>query len=330
VTRTDPGRGIRLRRLRRSPALRDLAAEVDLGGARLLLPLFVRPTDGPPRPIESMPGVALLSVEEAARVAAEATAEGVAGVLLFGRPDRKDGNGSDAWAEEGAVARAIRAIKARSPEALVLTDVCLCAYTSDGHCGVTRDGRVDNDRTLPLLARTAVAHAAHGADLVAPSAMMDHQVRAIREALDDAGYGETGILAYSAKFASGFYGPFREAADSTPAVGDRRGYQLDPRNAREALREIALDIEEGADVVLVKPALPYLDILARARIRFDVPLAAFQVSGEYAMIRAAAARGWLDEREAMRESLTAIRRAGADLIITYFAREAATEVRAAR
>lgn len=277
-----------------------------------------------------MPGVALLSVEDAARLAAEATGDGVAGILLFGRPLVKDELGSGAWSTDGAVARAIRAIKSRSPETVVFTDVCLCAYTTDGHCGVVEGGTVDNDRTLPLLARTAVAHAAAGADLVAPSAMMDHQVSAIRRALDDAGHGGTGILAYSAKFASGFYGPFREAADSTPAVGDRRGYQLDPRNAREALREIALDIEEGADLVMVKPALPYLDVLARARDRFDVPLVAYQVSGEYSMVKAAAAQGWLDEATAVRESLTAIRRAGADLIITYFAREAARGATAGR
>lgn len=320
MTISATARPVRLRRLRRTASLRALAAETPFASSRLIQPVFLRPSEGPPEPIPSLPGVSRISAEDAAGLAEAARTLGLAAILLFGRPLKKDARGSGAWADRGTVPSAIRAIKARSPETVVVADVCLCAYTSHGHCGVLgADGEVDNDATLPLLARTAVAQAEAGADLVAPSAMMDHQVRALREALDDAGFARTGVLGYSAKFASAFYGPFRDAVDSAPATGDRRGYQLEPGNAREALREIDQDVTEGADLVMVKPALPYLDVLTRARARVDVPLVAYQVSGEYAMIRAAADRGWLDERSAVRESLTAIRRAGADLVISYYA-----------
>lgn len=320
MTDSAPVRPPRLRRLRRTASLRALVAETDLPSSRLIEPVFLRASDGPPEPIASIPGVLRVASSDAARLAEEARLLGLAAVLLFGQPTDKDARGSAAWAEDGAVASAIRAVKAHAPDMPVITDVCLCAYTTHGHCGVLNDqGEVDNDATLPLLARTAVAHARAGADIVAPSAMMDHQVRALREALDEAGFSATGILGYSAKFASAFYRPFRDAVDSTPDRGDRRGYQMDPGNAREALREIAQDIAEGADLVMVKPALPYLDILARARAEIAVPLVAYQVSGEFAMLKAAAERGWLDERLAVRESLTAIRRAGADLVVSYYA-----------
>ena len=320
MERDPPASASRLRRLRRTPALRDAVAETRLSPADLIYPIFVRPDDGPPQPIPSLPGIERYGPTDAAHVAEAAARDGVAAVLLFGLPRRKDDEGSDAWSEESAVARTIRAIKATTPEIPVVTDVCLCAYTTHGHCGLLAGGEVDNDATLDRLARVAVAHARSGADVVAPSAMMDHQVRAIRAALDAAGFSTTAILGYSAKFASAFNGPFREAAESAPTEGDRRGYQLDVRNAREALREIAADVAEGADLVMVKPALPYLDILVRARRRFDVPLVAYQVSGEYALLKAAAEKGWIDERSAATEALTAIRRAGADLIITYYAR----------
>ncbi len=319
----------RLRRLRRTAGLRDWVSESRLAADRLVYPLFVRPTAGGPEPIRSLPGVARLSVAGAVDTVGECLEEGIRSFLLFGLPRRKDLRGSEAWSESSAVARAVRAIKTAHPASIVATDVCLCAYTSHGHCGVVKGDSVANDETLPLLARVAVAHARAGADVVAPSAMMDHQVGTIREALDDAGFSHTAILAYAAKFASAFYGPFREAADSTPEFGDRRGYQMDPRNPREALREIESDLKEGADVAMVKPALPYLDVLARARERFDVPLAAYQVSGEYAMVKAAAERGWVDERAAATESLAAIHRAGADLIVTYYAREFARWAREA-
>ncbi len=315
------GRAVRLRRLRRFAGLRDWVSETRLTPERLVYPIFVRPGTGGPQPIASLPGVARLSVEGAVKVVGESLAEGVPAFLLFGVPRRKDPRGSEAWSETSAVARAVRAIKSRYPETIVATDVCLCSYTTHGHCGVVHKGSVANDESVELLARVARAHARAGADLVAPSAMMDHQVAAIRRALDDAGETGTAILAYAAKFASVFYGPFREAADSAPAFGDRRGYQLDYRNAREALREIEADVAEGADLAMVKPALPYLDVLVRARERFDVPLVAYQVSGEYAMLRAAAERGWLDERQAATEALGAIHRAGADLIISYYARD---------
>ncbi|HEU4979197.1 MAG TPA: porphobilinogen synthase [Solirubrobacteraceae bacterium] len=318
----------RLRRLRRTPVLRDLVRETRLDPGDLVLPLFVEEgldgRTGGRVPISSMPGVDRLSVSEAVREAGEAAALGVAGVLLFGIPRAKDEEGSGAWDDEGAVQLAVRAIKDAHPQLLALTDVCLCEYTSHGHCGLLRaDGSVDNDASVELLARTALSHARAGADAVAPSDMMDGRVGAIRGALDEEGFSETPIVAYSAKFASAFYGPFREAADSTPAFGDRRGYQMDPGNAEEALREVRLDVQEGADVVMVKPALPYLDVIRRVKDEFRMPVAAYNVSGEYAMVKAAAAAGHLDERAAALEALTAIRRAGADVIITYHAKDAA-------
>ncbi len=310
----------RLRRLRRSSALREWVAESRLTPRQLVYPVFVRPGRGPPDPVPSLPGVERRSVEDAVRLATAAIDDGIGAVLFFGLPRHKDAVGSEAYASEAAVPRAVRATKDARPDSIVATDVCLCAYTSHGHCGVLRAGAVDNDATLPRLTRMALAHARAGADVVAPSAMMDHQVAALRSGLDAEGFSQTAILAYAAKYASAYYGPFRDAADSAPATGDRRGYQMDPRNAREALREIALDLEEGADIAMVKPALPSLDVLARARARFDAPLAAYQVSAEYAMIKAAAARGWVDERAVVRETLGAIHRAGADLIVTYYAR----------
>lgn len=308
----------RPRRLRAKGSLRDLVAESDVSAAHLIRPLFVaeRAEGGASA---DLPALARRTVDATVEEVARLKARGVRGIVLFGIPTRKDPEGSGAWDPEGPVPRAIRAIKEHDPDVTVIADVCLCEYTDHGHCGVVVGGRVDNDRTLPLLGRTAVAYAAAGADLVAPSAMMDHQVAAVRSALDREGRAEVGILAYAAKFASGFYGPFRDAAGSTPAFGDRKGYQMDPRNRTEALRELALDAAEGADVLMVKPALPYLDIIAAARARFDLPIAAFQVSGEYAMVLAAAARGWLDASAVARETLGAIRRAGASLILTYFA-----------
>ena len=270
-----------------------------------------------------MPGQHQLSVDQLAAEAAELRALGIPAVLLFGIPSAKDEQGSGAYAPDGIVQQAVRALKQADPDLLVITDVCLCEYTSHGHCGIVKDGEVDNDATLPLLARTALSHAQAGADMVAPSAMMDGQVAAIRDALDEGGFPHIPIMAYTAKYASAFYGPFREAAESAPQFGDRRGYQMDPANVREALREIEADIEEGADIVMVKPALAYLDVISRARDCCDLPLAAYNVSGEYAMIKAAAANGWLDERRVTLEVLTAIKRAGADIIITYHAKEAA-------
>ncbi|MCI4350075.1 MAG: porphobilinogen synthase [Thermoplasmata archaeon] len=322
-----PGGGfpakMRMRRLRRTSGLRELLAEHDLPVRRLVYPMFVRPGSGAPETIRSLPGIRRYAVDDAVRHAGDAHGQGIPAVLLFGLAHRKDPRGREARDPSGAVPRAIRGIKRLWPDLVVATDVCLCAYTSHGHCGVLKDGRVDNDATLPLLAEMAAVHAAAGADFVAPSAMMDHQVAALRHALDDQGFSGTGVLAYGAKFASAFYGPFRDAADSAPAFGDRREYQLDPRNGREADREIDLDVEEGADIVMVKPALPALDILARARQRHAIPLAAFQVSGEYAMLKAAGRAGALDEAAAVMESLTVIRRAGADLIVTYFAPDVA-------
>jgi len=280
--------------------------------------------------VGSMPGVAQLSVDEMLRDAEAAARAGVGGVLLFGIPDHKDAVGSAAWDEHGPVQEAVRALKREFPELIVITDVCMCEYTDHGHCGILRDGDVDNDATLELLVKEAVSHARAGADIVAPSDMMDGRVGAIRRALDHEGLGHTAILSYAAKYASVFYGPFREAAESTPQSGDRRGYQMDPANADEALREVALDIEEGADMIMVKPAGPYLDIISRVKAETGYPLAAYQVSGEYAMIQAAAARGWLDCERAMMESLLSIRRAGADVVITYFAVEAARHLVANR
>jgi len=313
----------RPRRLREKGLFRALVRETTLAIDDLIYPLFVVHGRGVREPLDSMPGQARVSVDELVKEAKDAAGMGIPGVLLFGLPTAKDPRGSEAYAEDGIVQQAVRAVKDTVPDRLVMTDVCLCQYTSHGHCGVVEDGSVRNDPTLELLARTAVSHAEAGADMVAPSDMMDGRVGAIREALDEAGYAETPILAYSAKYASSFYGPFRDAADSAPQFGDRRSYQMDPANAAEAMREIALDLDEGADIVMVKPALPYLDVIARAKAEFGVPLAAYSVSGEYAMIKAAGRLGWLDEERAMLEALTAIRRAGADVVITYFAKDAA-------
>jgi len=311
----------RLRRLGRTAALRDLVRETELTPARLIAPLFVASAAAP---IEAMPGVSRLTISGAVEAAGELLALGVPGVLLFGIPDHKDAEGSGAWDEEGAVQLAVRAIKAAHPSLVVITDVCLCEYTSHGHCGVVRDdGTIDNDASLELLARTATSHARAGADVIAPSDMMDGRVGAIRAELDAEGFAELPILAYAAKFASAYYGPFREAAGSTPAFGDRRSYQLDPANAREALRETELDIAEGADIVMVKPALAYLDVIAAVRAMTRLPVAAYNVSGEYAMVKAAVASGAFDERAIVLETLTGIRRAGADMIITYHAKDAA-------
>jgi porphobilinogen synthase len=313
----------RMRRLRSSEPLRRLVRETTLEPADLILPLFVIEGERVRNPISSMPGNFQLSIDELLNECAECVELGLGGVILFGIPSHKDESASEAYRQDGIVQRAVRALKDRYPSLVVITDVCNCEYTSHGHCGKVVGNDVDNDATLEWLAACAVSHARAGADIVAPSDMMDGRVAAIRRALDEAGFSSTPILSYAAKYASVFYGPFREAAESAPQFGDRRSYQMDPPNAREAMREIALDIEEGADMIMVKPAMPYLDILRMARDRFDVPLAAYQVSGEFSMIKAAAANGWLDEQRAMMESLTAIRRAGADVILTYFAREAA-------
>jgi porphobilinogen synthase len=317
----------RLRRLRAGRALRGLVRETRLDAADFVYPMFVAHGLDRREPIEAMPGVDRLSIAHAVTEAGEVQDLGIPAVLLFGLPASKDEEGSGAWDEEGIVQLATRAIKEAHPELLVITDLCLCEYTSHGHCGVLREGpdgiTVDNDATLELLARTAVSQAQAGADLIAPSDMMDGRVGSIRAALDEDGLADTPIMAYSAKFASAFYGPFREAADSTPAVGDRRSYQMDPANGAEALREARLDIEEGADIVMVKPALPYLDVIRRIKDETAMPLAAYNVSGEYSMLKAAAAAGYLDERAAVLEALTSIRRAGADIVITYHAKEAA-------
>ena len=313
----------RPRRLRESSLIRRMVRETRLGVENLILPLFAVHGRGVREPVDSMPGVSRLSVDELLKEAKDAASMGIPAVLLFGVPQAKDPRGSEAYAEDGIVQQVARAVKETIPDLLVITDVCLCQYTSHGHCGLVEDGRVKNDASVELLARVALSHMESGADVVAPSDMMDGRVGAIREALDEAGYTETPIMAYSAKYASAFYGPFREAAESAPQFGDRRSYQMDPANAAEALREVGLDVDEGADIVMVKPALPYLDVIARVRQEFGLPLAAYSVSGEYAMIKAAARLGWLDEERCMLEALTAIRRAGADLIITYFAREAA-------
>lgn len=312
----------RPRRLRRSEALRSLVRETRLAPEDFILPLFACTGTKVRREIPSMPGVHNLSVDQIAKEAAEARKTGVKGVILFGLPETKDEMGSGAYHEQGVVQQAVRAIRESAPDLVIMTDTCLCEYTSHGHCGVVQDGRVLNDESLELLARTAVSQAEAGADVVAPSAMMDGQVGAIREALDDAGFDQVAIMAYAVKYASAFYGPFREAADSAPAFGDRRAYQMDAANSREALREAELDYAEGADFLMVKPATCYLDILNTLREQFDLPLAAYHVSGEYAMIKAAAQRGWIDEERVMLETLTSIKRAGADIILTYYAREA--------
>jgi porphobilinogen synthase len=307
--------------MRRTGALRSLVREARLDLDDFVFPLFVGPSS---QANEGLPALGRFSVDELPREAEELTGLGVKAVLLFGIPDAKDEEGSGAWEDDGVVQQALRALRRRFPNLLLLTDVCLCEYTSHGHCGVIRDGSVDNDASLGLIARTAVSHIEAGADAVCPSDMMDGRVGAIREALDDAGFESAPIVAYSAKYASAFYGPFREAAESAPSFGDRRGYQMDPANVREALRECELDVNEGADVLMVKPALPCLDVIRAVRDRFDLPVAAYNVSGEYAMVKAAAARGWLDERQAALESLTAIKRAGADMIVSYWAKELAT------
>jgi porphobilinogen synthase len=308
----------RLRRLRRTEALRSLVRETRLGLDDVVAPLFACPGEGVVRPVEGLPGIAQRSVDEVAREGAELHRLGVRAVLVFGIPEEKDEEGSGAWEDDGIVQRALRALRAEAPGLTLVTDVCLCEYTSHGHCGVLRDGEVANDETLDLLARTAVSHVEAGADAVAPSDMMDGRVGAIRAALP-----ETPIVAYAAKYASAFYGPFREVAESAPSFGDRRGYQMDPANAREALRECELDLAEGADVLMVKPALPYLDVIRAVRERFDCPVWAYNVSGEYAMVKAAAAAGHLDEQRAAAECLTAIKRAGAGTVVTYWARELA-------
>jgi porphobilinogen synthase len=331
----------RLRRLRRSEQLRSLVRETRLTPESFVYPLFVCPGEGVRKEVRSMPGVFNLSVDEAVREARDAYSLGVPAIILFGLPEKKDEVATGAWADDGIVQQATRVIKRELSELIVMGDVCLCEYMSHGHCGIVRSApqslgaavaapprataeyEIDNDATLELLARTSVSLARAGVDIVAPSDMMDGRVAAIRQALDEARLANTPILSYAAKFASGFYGPFREAADSTPQFGDRRSYQLDPANVREAMREIELDLEEGADMIMVKPALPYLDVIAAARDRFDVPLAAYQVSGEYAMIEAAARNKWIDRDRVMMESLLAIRRAGASIILTYFAKDAA-------
>src|SRR5215475_1491617 len=313
----------RMRRLRRTPRLRNLVRETRLSPESMIYPIFVCSGQNVRNEVSSMPGQYNLSVDNAVKVARDAEKAGIGGIILFGLPPEKDEVGSNAYDENGIVQQALRAIRENVRDLLLVTDVCMCEYTSHGHCGVIKHGDVQNDATLKLLADSAVSHVRAGADMVAPSDMMDGRVGAIRQALDREGFTNTPIMAYSAKFASGFYGPFREAAESTPKFGDRRSYQMDPPNTREALREIALDIEEGADIVMVKPALSYLDIIARARERFDVPLAAYQVSGEYAMIEAAARNGWIDRERIIVETTTAIKRAGADILITYYALELA-------
>jgi porphobilinogen synthase len=310
----------RLRRLRRTGALRSLVRETRLDVADLVYPLFVGPES---MQNEELPALGRFSVEDLAREAEELLGLGISSVILFGIPEDKDDDGSGAYAADGIVQQALRALRERYPDLVLITDVCLCEYTSHGHCGVIEDGEVANDATLELLSRTAVSHAEAGADVVAPSDMMDGRVAALRAALDQGGFPDTPIVSYAAKYASAFYGPFREAAESAPSFGDRRGYQMDPANVREALRECELDVAEGADALMVKPALPNLDVLRAVRERFDLPVAAYNVSGEYAMLKAAAARGWMDERQAATESLTAIKRAGADFVVTYWAKELA-------
>ncbi len=314
---------IRLRRLRRLPGLRDLVRETRLSADRFVAPLFVRQGRRLREAISSLPGVSRISPDEAVDEARELQALGIPAVILFGIPEKKDETGSEAFDDAAAVQETVRRLKREVEGLVVLTDVCVDEYTSHGHCGVIRDGEVDNDATLPLLAKVALSHARAGADVVAPSDMMDGRVGAIRRALDEDGYGQVAILSYAAKSASAFYGPFREVADSQPKFGDRRGYQMDPANRREAMREIALDLQEGADAVMVKPALAYLDVIREARERFDAPIAAYNVSGEYAMVKAASSNGWIDEKRIVMEILTGIVRAGADFVLTYHAKDAA-------
>ncbi len=317
----------RPRRLRRTEALRRMVRETRLSADQLVLPLFVVPGESVENPVASMPGVRQLSIDKTVKECAEVYELGIPAVILFGIPETKDAEGSEAYSDDGIISRAVRAIKREVPDLVVITDVCLCEYTDHGHCGVVVDGDVDNDPTVELLAREALVHARAGADIVAPSDMMDGRVGAIRELLDEEGFENLPILSYAAKFASGFYGPFRDAAESTPQFGDRLSYQMDPANGDEALREVEMDIEEGADMVMVKPAMAYLDVIWRVKQSFGVPVGAYQVSGEYAMIKAAARNGWIDEPRVMMESLLAIRRAGADLILTYFAKDAARALR---
>jgi porphobilinogen synthase len=312
--------------MRRTELMRALVRETRVDVSNLILPLFVVPGSGVRKPLTSMPGVAQTSIDELVKDAREAAELGIPGVLLFGIPETKDERGTSGYANDGIVQRAVAALKKEVPGIMVITDVCLCEYTSHGHCGIIHDGEVQNDETLELLARMALSHARAGADMVAPSDMMDGRVATIRAALDEKGFADIPIMAYSAKYASAFYGPFREAAESAPQFGNRAGYQMDPANAEEALREVALDIEEGADIVMVKPAHAYLDIIWRIKEQFGYPVAAYHVSGEYSSIMAAAQLGWIDGPRAMRETLTAIRRAGADIIITYWAREFAREL----
>ena len=318
---------IRPRRLRRTKAIRDMVRETTLSVKDFIAPLFVKPGHDVRDPIPSMPGQFHFSVDTIVKEAQELWSLGIPSIILFGLPDSKDATGSRSWAEDGVVQQAISAIKSKVPELVGMTDVCLCEYTDHGHCGVISKSAVDNDATLELLARQAVSHARAGADFVAPSDMMDGRVAAIRTGLDNEGYEQTGILSYAVKYASAFYGPFRDAADSAPQFGDRTGYQMDPANALEALKEAQLDMDEGADMIMVKPAMPYLDIISRVREITLLPLAAYNVSGEYAMVKAAASRGWIDGERVMMEMLTSIKRAGADLILTYFAREAAEKLR---
>jgi porphobilinogen synthase len=313
----------RPRRLRQNENFRRMVRETRLGVDNLIMPLFVVPGTRVNKPVASMPGVAQLSVDRLVEECKEIRDLGIPAIILFGIPETKDSAGSGAYAENGIVQQALRTLKKQVPNLLLITDVCLCEYTDHGHCGVVVDGDVDNDATLDLLAKEALSHAKAGADMVAPSDMMDGRIGMIRETLDEEGFDQIPIMAYAAKFASGFYGPFREAAESAPQFGDRRSYQMDPPNAEEALREVQLDIDEGADIVMVKPALPYLDLIWRVKETFGHPLAAYNVSGEYAMIKAAAQNGWLDEERVMMEMLVAIRRAGADMILTYFAKDAA-------
>ena len=317
----------RPRRLRRTETIRRMIRETRLSADDLILPMFVCAGRGVKNAIKSMPGVAQMSVDNIVAEARETWAAGVPAVILFGIPERKDANGSEAWNDNGEVQRAIREIKERVPGMAVITDVCMCEYTDHGHCGALDGNDVDNDATLELLTRSALSHARAGADIVAPSDMMDGRVGAIRTALDSNGFSHVAIMAYSAKFASAFYGPFREAAESAPKFGDRRSYQMDPPNGDEAMREVALDLEEGADIVMVKPALPYLDLIYRVKEEFNAPVAAYNVSGEYSMIRAAGINGWIDEERATMEVLTSIKRAGADLILTYFAKDVARKLR---
>lgn len=319
----------RARRLRTRQAIRDLVRETELSVRDLVYPMFVNQNLTSPKEIGSMPGVSALSVADAERTADHALSLGIPAVLLFGIPAKKDEQGSEAWSENGIVQRTTRMIKQHS-DVLVITDLCLCEYTEHGHCGVLKDGVIDNDPTLDFYGATAVSQAEAGADVIAPSGMMDGQVGAIRSSLDDAGFRDIPIMSYAAKYASAFYGPFRDAAESAPKHGDRRTHQMDPGNAREAIREMRADLQEGADILMVKPALPYLDIIREARREFQVPIAAYNVSGEYSMIKAAAANGWIDHDRAMMESLLSIKRAGADIIITYFALEAARMLGASR